>query len=468
MRDVDLALASEMFMGLVTRDGQGRLIPGDAEKWDISPDGLTYTFSLRRGLQWSDGTALEAQDFVAGFRHALAPARPAPFAPELFAIQGAEEMLGGTPKVSLGVAASDSRTVRITLKRRSATFIDALALPVAMPVPYRRGGNSTERDSLASNGPFSALPTEGGLTLTKNPHFFDEKNVRIPAVTFAVAGSADEAFDMVRARTAQLTWGFSFMPPPKGARSTKSESGTDLLFVAVNAHRPLLARRENRHALAMTIERETFAKTSGLENAAPAYTMVPPQLSTQIAFHHAAYASLTGTMRAAVAEVLLEESEISPTHPAALDFHYPKGAVMAAIAKAVSAGWAKIGINVRLKEDSPVEYTEALRAGDFDLALATWPERAQDAHGFLAPLTRQGGAWNMAGYAEPEFNKRMTDADAVADLTQRPAMLADAENVVIEDQIILPVVFFTPMRPVNLDGWQANALGVHPLRYLSR
>ena len=196
--------------------------------------------------------------------------------------------------------------------------------------------------------------------------------------------------------------------------------------------------------------------------------MVPPQLSTTAAFHHAAYAALTGSMRAAVAEVLLEESQVSPAHPASLQFRYPKGAAIAAIAKTVSAGWAKIGVNVQMKEDGPAEYAEALRTGDFDLALATWPERAQDAHGFLAPLTRQGGAWNMAGYAEPEFNKRMNDADANADPVQRAAMLVDAETVVIEDQIILPVVFFTPVRPANLDGWQSNGLGIHPLRTLSR
>ena len=457
-------------MGLVTRDGQGKLIPGAAERWEVSSDQLTYTFTLRRGLQWSDGTSLEAEDFVAGLRHALSLSPAAPFAATLYAIQGAEETQGGLPKAALGISAPDSHTLRITLKHPSAMFLGAMALPVAMPVPYRRGAKTFERDSLASNGAFNSLPTDAGLTLVRNPHFFAAKNVAVPSVTFVTAGSADEAAEMVRARTANLTWGFSFMPPvPRGpTRNLKADGGTDLLFVAVNARKPLLIRRENRHALAMTIDRETFVRSSRLENATPAYTMVPPQLASAVAFHRAAYAPLTGNMRSAVAEVLLEESQVSRAHPVTLQFRYPKGAANAVFARTITAGWAKIGINVQLQEDDPAEYADALRRGDFDLALATWPARADDAFGFLAPLTRQGGPWNAAGYAEPEFNKRMLAADSETDPAQRPQALVQAENVVIEDQIILPVVFFTPSRPVNAEGWQANALGAHPLRFLSR
>ena len=468
VRDVDLAAASEMFMGLVTRDAQGKLVAGAAERWDISTDHLTYTFTLRRGLKWSDDTALDAEDFVAGFHHALTPGSEAPFAGALSAIQGAEETLAATPKATLGVNAPDSRTVRITLKRPSAMCLAALTQPVAMPVPHRRGVKTFERDSLASNGAFTALATDAGFTLVKNPHFFGAADVTVPAVTFVTAASSDEATEMVRTRAANLTWGFSFMPPPRGARGLKAEAGHDLLFVAVNARKPILNRRENRHALAMTIDREAFVRSSRLDNAIPAYTMVPPKLAGAAAFQRAAYAPLTGNMRAAVAEVLLEESKVSRANPATLQFRYPKGAATAVFAKAITAGWARIGITVQLQEDEPPAYADALRRGDFDLALATWPARGEDAFGFLAPLTRQGGPWNAAGYAEPEFTKRMLAADSEMDPVIRPQALVQAENVVIEDQIILPVVFFTPHRPVNVDGWQANALGVHPLRFLSR
>lgn len=465
VRDVDLAAASEMFMGLVTRDAQGKLIPGAAERWDISSDQLTYTFTLRRGMQWSDGASVDAEDFVAGFRHALSPS--APFASALLPIQGAEEALAGT-RAAFGATAADSRTVRITLKHPSATFLATLALPVSMPVPHRRGERTVSRDNPATNGPFMAAPAEQGLTLVKNPRFFAANEVTIPAVTFVPAPSSDDAIEMVRARTAQLTWGFSFMPPPPRARGLKTEAGTDLLFVAVNARRPILNRRENRHALAMTIDREAFVRSSRLENAAPAYTVVPPQLAGAVAFHRAAYAPLTGNMRSAVAEVLLEESQVSRANPTTLQFRYPKGAASAAFAKAVTAGWPRIGINAQLQEDTPAEFAEALRRGDFDLALATWPARAEDAAGFMTPLTLQVGPWNIAGYAEPEFNKRIQAALSETDPVIRPQTLVQAENVLIEDQIILPVVFFTPLRPVAVEGWQPNALGVHPLRYLAR
>lgn len=467
VRDVDLALAAEMFMGLVTRDAQGKLVAGAAERWDISSDQLTYTFTLRRGLEWSDGTALDAEDFVAGFRHALSLSPAAPFAGALAAIQGAEEMLAGAARAPLGVAAPDSRIVRITLKGPSATFLATLALPVAMPVPHRRGERGFARDNPASNGPFMAQPAEQGMSLVKNPRFFAANTVAVPAVTFVTAKSSDEAVEMVRTRAAQLTWGFPFMPPPPRARGLKAEAGPDLLFVAVNARKPILNRRENRHALAMTIDREAFVRSSRLENALPAYTMVPPQLAGAAAFHRAAYAPLTGNMRAAVAEVLLEESQVSRAHPVTFQFRYPKGAITAAFAKTITAGWPRIGITAQLQEDEPAEFADALRRGDFDLALTTWPARGEDAFGFLTPLTQGAGAWNFAGYTEPEFNKRMQAALSETDPVIRPQSLLQAENVVIEDQIILPVVFFTPMRPVAVEGWQPNPAGAHPLRFLA-
>jgi oligopeptide transport system substrate-binding protein len=177
---------------------------------------------------------------------------------------------------------------------------------------------------------------------------------------------------------------------------------------------------------------------------------------------------MTTPMRTAVAEVLLAEAGIDPRHETALQLRYPAGTTSSAIAKSLANGWQKLGVAVQLKEDTPTEYARALRSGDFDLALSTWPSRAGDAYSFLRPLSRNGGPWNTEGYSEPEFNKRMAEVDAETDTGARVLLLSNAENVLIEDQIVLPIVFFTPLRPVTLDGWQGNAWGIHPLSTLSR
>jgi oligopeptide transport system substrate-binding protein len=469
VRNVDLALTAQMFQGLLERDAQGRLVAGAAEKWALGVDGVTYTFTLRRDLEWSDGSTVEAQDFVAGLTHALLPSTNAPFAPDLLAIQGAEELLGGGATGLAGVSAPDGHTVKIVLKARSQSFLSMLALPVAMPMPHRRSGAPAERDNLLSNGPFAAEPGENGLSLVRNPHFVDAKQVEITRVNFVTAVSADDAIAKVRKGEANLSWGFPMMlPEARGTRSLKAEAGRDLLFVAVNARRPLLARRETRHALAMTIDRDVLLRLPGIEGGQSAFAILPPRVNGFAPLRRAAYAAMSTPMRTAVAEVLLAEAGVDPRHEAALQLHYPAGVTPTAIAKSLAASWQKLGVEIALKEDEPVEYGRALRSGDFDLALSTWPERSGDAYEFLRPLTRGGGPWNTEGYSEPEFNKRMAAVDGETDTGTRTLMISNAENVLIEDQIVLPIVFFTPLRPVNLDGWQGNAWSVHPLRYLSR
>jgi oligopeptide transport system substrate-binding protein len=468
VRDVDLALATEMFTGLMARDAQGKLVPGAAEKVDQSVDGVTYTFTLRRGLEWSDGSIVEAQDFVAGLTHALLPGTNAPFARDLAAVQGAEELLSGTATKLAGATAPDGHTVKIVLKTRSQSFLGMLALPVAMPMPHRRG-SADERDNLASNGPFMAEPTANGLALVRNPRFTGAKNNDIARVNFATAASADDAIAMVRKGEAQLSWAFPMMlPEARGTRGLKAEAGRDLLFVAVNARKPLLARRETRHALAMTIDRDSLLRLPGLEGGQSAFAILPPRVNGMAPLRRAAYAAMSSPMRTAVAEVLLAEAGIDPRHETGLQLRYPGGTTAGAIAKSLAAGWQKLGVEVQIKEDTPIEYARALRSGDFDLALSTWPSRAGDAYSFLRPLSRSGGPWNTEGYSEPEFNKRMAEVDGETENSSRVLLLSNAENVLIEDQIVLPIVFFTPLRPVTLDGWQGNAWGIHPLQYLSR
>src|SRR5581483_1778771 len=121
-------------------------------------------------LEGSGGSIEEAQDFVAGLTHALLASTNAPFARDLAAIQGAEELLTGAAAKLAGVTAPDGHTVKIVLKARSQSFLGMLALPVAMPMSHRRG-TPVERDNLLSNGPFMAEPTENGLALVRNPRF---------------------------------------------------------------------------------------------------------------------------------------------------------------------------------------------------------------------------------------------------------------------------------------------------------
>ncbi len=473
--EVDRAVARALFTGLVTYDAHGQRVPGAAQ-WQVSPDGLTYTFTLRPGLKWADGKDLRAADFVAGFRRALDPAVAAPFVAELFVIQGAVERHNGDRGVAFGVTAINRATLRIVLKQRSARFLEMLTQPIAMPVPRHElakwGEAWSTPEHLVGNGPFRPDTRDGTFALAKNPLFFGAQETAIDRVTYIPVASADEGLAQVRKGDADLTVGFPFeLPSSRGSnRGLKADLGQELFFVVVNARRDALNRRETRHALGMSIDRDALLRTLRLSGAAPAYTVVPPAVLGSVSVHRAAYAGLQPHFRTAIAEVLLDEAKIDAAHPVAFGLSYAKGAVAAAAARQIAAAWAKLGIKVQLEERSAVDHAVALRAGAFDLALATWPNRdASDPDGFLRPLASTAGPWNFFGYAEPDLDRRLSEADMEADPNQRLVMLSDAEGVVVEDQIIIPLFFFSPVHAVasGVEGWHANSSRVHPLHFLS-
>jgi len=473
---VDLAVASEIFMGLVARDAEGALIPGAATHWEVSPDGLTYKFHLRPDLKWSDGSTVRADDFVEGLVRALDPATAAPFAGDLLAIKGATEFHSGLEPVRvLGLSTPNSRTVAIELARPSVRFLHNLSRPVAAPIPQRRvaklGQAWASPQNLISNGAFTIESGEGGVALIKSPHFFAPTEVAPERVVFTPAPTADDAAKLVRDGDAHLSVGFSFQGAASRSnpRGLKAEPGQNLYFVAVNMRSKPLRQREARHALAMAIDREGILKLLRLSNAVPAYGMVAPAAYGGVIGSRAPYAPLPQEVRGSIAEVLLEEFKISAATPVALTLMYAKGAVPAAVAKSVAAVWTKLGVRLSVEEKSAADYEQSLRTGAFDFALATWPARDSDPASFLTPLTSTGGPWNAGGYTDADFDRRVVDGDTEIDPAQRPITMAGAEVILIQDQAVMPLFFYTPLSAVSsgVDGWHANASGTHPLRLLS-
>ncbi|MEO6173156.1 MAG: ABC transporter substrate-binding protein, partial [Arenimonas sp.] len=124
----------DLYEGLVAKDGKGNLVPGMAERWDVSSDGRVWTFHLRPHLKWSNGENLTSENIVQSFRRAFTPMTAAPFAEHFEAIDNAGEIMRGEkPPAQLGVFAPDANTVVIRLKR-SAALLQLLTLPTAYPV----------------------------------------------------------------------------------------------------------------------------------------------------------------------------------------------------------------------------------------------------------------------------------------------------------------------------------------------
>ena len=270
----------DLFEGLVADDAQGRPVPGQAQSWTVSADGLTYTFRLREGLRWSDGTPLAADDFVFAFRRLVDPATAAGFAYLQFPVKNAEAIASGKSEdiAALGVTAPDPRTLVITLERRTPYFLDALLQPSAYPLPRHVvtafGADWAKPEHIVGNGPYRLA--EAGpdfIRAVRNEIYHAATSVQITSVVYQVLDEevALTAFDEGRVDIATR-----FATRGGHQRKTLHRSpALGLWYLALNSSEAPLGRPEIRQALAMALDREALATAIGA-GYLPAFGMVPP------------------------------------------------------------------------------------------------------------------------------------------------------------------------------------------------
>ena len=183
----------DLYEGLIIHNGQGKVSPGVAESWTISPDGKVFTFKLRANAKWSNGDAVKAGDFVFAWRRAAAPDTGAKYTNVLYPVKGLEAVHKGTAGAKpedIGIRAVDDATLEVTLNNPTPYFIELLTLPVSGPLHpasvTQHGSNFVKPENKVSNGAYRLREFTPGAqaTLVRNPNFHDAANVKIDTVNF--------------------------------------------------------------------------------------------------------------------------------------------------------------------------------------------------------------------------------------------------------------------------------------------
>lgn len=280
----------DLFEGLVALDGEGKTIPGAAESWTISPDGLVYTFQLRDGARWSNGDVVKAADFVASFRRLFAPETGATETGPLLVIKNASAIQQGNAKAdTLGVAAPDAKSLEITLERPVPTFLGRLALPVALPVNVasirKLGADFGTTGKIVSNGAYrlAAIDKKDGYILVKNPRFRDAKAMPIDSVVYKAFEDVAGCVEAYRAKAVLSCPDV----PTENLPELKGEFGSALrlapfpgtYYFAINTAKKPFDKVEVRRALSLAIDREALAGAVWSGGMVPAETLVPPALA---------------------------------------------------------------------------------------------------------------------------------------------------------------------------------------------
>lgn len=471
----------DLFIGLMTEDVNGEAVPGVAESFGVSADGLTYEFKLRPGLQWSDGEALTAKDFVFSFRRLMDPADPMPFASLGDVIENGEAVrTGAAPVERLGVSAPTSDRVVVRLATPTPYLLELFTHFAFYPTPEH--AVSADPDgwaapgNIVSNGPFRLASWTPGetLRLEKNPRFFDADAVALDAVVYHPIADDDAAVDLFAQGRLHMNsdypahradWIDENLP---GARHTAPYLA--LTYVTFNTRKPPFDDVRVRKALSLLIPRAALADGVMKDGSTPAWTMVPPGVANYSSPDVSEVAGMDRYAREERARELLRQAGYTPSNPLRFTYRHRDSLQSFRIAKFLRSLWRQGGNVIADLERSPNrDHYAALGAGDFEAGDAGWIADYNDASSFLFLLRRASPQLNYGAFSHDGFEAAMDAAAAEADVAERAQKLQEAEAIVIDQRPVAPLVFQVRRELVaaSVAGWSENVKGIHRSRWLS-
>jgi oligopeptide transport system substrate-binding protein len=470
-------IVGDLMAGLTTLDAGARPIPGMAERWETSKDGLTWTFHLRQA-RWSDDVPMTANDFVFAFRRLVDPATHSRYAANLWVLKNATAVSAGKlAATALGVAAPKSDTLVLTLENPAPYLPELLSHVTASPVPAhllaRAGANWVRPGATIGNGPYLLkewLPNDH-ITLTKNPRFYDAAHVGIDTVIYYPTTDSAAAVKRFRAHeldlqspvaATEIAWLRANMP---GA--LKVTPSLAISYVAINLERLKDARV--RRALNLAIDREAITQKILKLGEPAAYGIVPPGTANYPGNVGFDFLGKPFAARLAEARNLMRQAGYGPANRLTLAYATTISPDNRRLAAVLQAMLSQVYVKLTITAADVPNHFRALRAHDYDLGIANWYADFNDASNFLGLLRADAGN-NYSGYRNPAFDRLMARAAAEPDVTRRGALLADAEKTALADYPWIPLRFpvQTDLVAPDIKGWMANARDLHRSRWLTK
>lgn len=471
-------ILSGLLIGLTQSGPDGKPVPGMAERWETSADGLVWTFHLRPAT-WSDGAPVTADDFVFSLRRVLDPGTASQYASLLYVIKNAQGVnKGELPLAALGVRALDPRTLEIRLEH-PAPYLPELTkhntmYPVARHVVEKLGDAWVKPGNFVSNGPYLLRDWRLGdyVRITKNPRFYEASTVCIDEIYYyptddstmaerrVARGELDLNTDIQSNRIAYLR---EAMP---GHARTATWLGVS--FLAFNSKVPAFKDYRVRLALSMAIDREFITGRLMRGGQMPAYNFVPPGVANYSPAPLPAWSSWPYARRQAEARRLLAEAGYGPENPLRFELKHRATPDPMLIMPAIQADWKEIGVEARLvQNESQIAYA-AYRARDFEVGDTAWIADYNDPMSFLYLQQSDTGAQNYGDYRNPAYDALLAKAEAEPDVGRRAAYLRQAEQMMIADAPIAPVYVYVSKNLVSprVTGWVDNIVDHHRARYL--
>ncbi|MFM1653858.1 peptide ABC transporter substrate-binding protein [Brevibacillus sp. B_LB10_24] len=462
------SIARAAFDGLTRIGADGKPHPSMAEKIDISPDRLTYTFTLRDS-RWSNGDPVTAYDFEYAWKRVLNPPFGASYAYQLYHLKNAEKANKGKIGMDeVGVKALDDKRLQVTLEHPAPYFLELTAFYTYYPVNHKvveaNPQWALDAATFVSNGPFKVESWKHGekLVLSKNPYYWDKDAVKLDGIQFSMEGNERKELSMFEKN--ELDWAgapLSSLPLDAlpGLRSSgklisKPIAGT--YWYSFNTERFPFDNKKIRQAFVHAINRQKLIAEVAPGNR-PATGVVP----SSMALHPQGYFrdNDAETARKLLAEGL-KEAGITQLPPVTLMYNMSE--THAKIAKAVQEQWKQVlGVDVKLEEKDWNTFIRDLHQGNYQIGRVGWVGDFNDPVNFLELFKEKGTGTNYSKWENAAYKSLLSQSVVERDPDKRRNLLAQAEQILMEEMPVAPVYFYTDTYVMNerVSGVIVDGLG---------
>jgi oligopeptide transport system substrate-binding protein len=460
-----------LFEGLTTRNAKGDIIPGMAESWEISPDGLTYTFHLRPSIKWSNGDPLTAYDFLNSWERVLNPATASEYAYQLYYLVNGEAY--GTGKISdfsqVGVKAPDDHTLVVTLAHPTAYFLELTSfqtlVPVHLPTVKKYGNDWIKPGKMVSNGPYMLKEwrLNDYILVEANPYYW--RPVPVHRIKVLPTNSPTACFNLFYSHKTDLILDTRSIPStlvqdikhepyfhanPFGATS----------FMRFNVKRKPFDDVRVRKALALALDKEDIVTKITRAGEPVANTLVPAGNAGYVPPPGLGYH--VDEARKLLADAGYPNGQGFPD----VNLLYAARGNSPQVATEMQALWKRdLGItSIHLRGQEWKVYLNTQQLVDFDLSLSAWIGDYNDPQTFIDMFVTDGGN-NDTGWGDPQYDQMLATSENTADPAKRMQILQQMEKILVDDEVpIVPIYFWVGMSlyyPDKVGGFEPNFVDDH-------
>lgn len=447
------------FECLLTVAEDGTLAPGQAESWETSEDGLTWTFHLRDGLKWSDGSALTANDFVYSWRRVCDPMVAAPYAETVLGmVEGFNDAIGGNLE-ALGVEAPDDTTFVVHLSSPCSYFGSLAAFATLSPVQQATidangDGWAVNADTYITNGCFYISEWVPGsyIMCTKNPNYWNADAIKLDGIKFNLIEDPNASYSAYQ--TGEVLFikdvPTEEIPSLEGNEEFHVDPIIGTYYLSLNTQREPFTDARVRKALSLAIDREYVANTLMQGTYSPASNFMGPGW---IDTDGKEFMDNANGGKPYI-DTTTHEANVEEAKQLLADAGYPDGAGLPAItystndagyhkvvAEYLQQAWAEIGVELQVDIVEWASFTPMRRNGDYDASRNGWVGDYSDPSNMLDLLYSTNGN-NDGKFSNADYDAAMDISRTTLDAAERSEALHKAEDILMEEAACVPVAYY--------------------------